>query len=87
MTAGDLDRFLDVLWRVTRPGSFYVALIGAAGERARGGPPQVAKDDIRDELGRLFDVVHLRRCTIESPRRTRGYKGWSCLTERPAVAV
>ena len=84
---GDLNRFLDMLWRVTRPGSFYFALIGASGERARGGPPQVTKDDIHDELGRLFDFIHLRRFAFEGPRRKRGYKGWSCLMQRPAVAV
>ncbi len=79
----DLDRYLDLLWRVTQPGSLYLALVGAASGRAKGGPPQVAKDDIRDELGRLFDFVHLRECRLQSPLRRGGYRGWSCLMRRP----
>ncbi len=81
----DLDRFLDVLWRVTRPGSYYLALVGSVKETAEGGPPQVAKDDIRGELGRLLDFVHLRPFRFESPHRKKGYSGWSCLMQRPAV--
>lgn len=85
--AYDLDRLLDMLWRVTQPGSLYLALVGAAGERAKGGPPQVAKDDIRDELGRLFDFVHMREFRFESPHRREGYRGWSCLMCRPDYGV
>ena len=81
----DLDAFLDVLWRVTRPGSYYLTLAGAAGETAEGGPPQVSADDIHDELGRLFEQVHVRPCRIASPRRKDGYAGWSCLMRRPVL--
>jgi SAM-dependent methyltransferase len=79
----DLDGFLDVLWRVTRPGSMYLSLCGAKGEKAEGGPPQVSEDDIHDELGRLFEFIHVRPCRFESPRRPEGYLGWSCLMRRP----
>jgi len=79
----DLDRLLDLLWRVTEPGSYYLALVGSSRERARGGPPQVSKSEIQDELGRLFDFVHLRSFRFESPRRESGYLGWSCLMQRP----
>ena len=82
----DLDRFLDMLWRVTRPGSFYLALAGSTGERADGGPPQVSRRDIRDELGRLFEFVHLRSFRFDTAGRPRGFKGWSCLMRRPAIA-
>ncbi len=81
----ELDRFLDVLWRVTRPGSLYLTLAGSSSEKAEGGPPQVSKEEIYDELGRLFEVVHVRRFRFESPRRKRGYLGWSCLMRRPIV--
>lgn len=83
----DLDKLLDMLWRVTQPGSLYLALVGAAGERAKGGPPQVAKDDIRDELGRLFDFVHMREFRFQSVNRPEGYRGWSCLMRRPDYGV
>jgi methyl halide transferase len=81
----DLDRYLDVLWRVTRPGSHYFTLAGAAGETAEGGPPQVSKRQIYRELGRLFEMVQLRECRLESPRLKEGYLGWSCLMRRPVL--
>jgi SAM-dependent methyltransferase len=79
----DLDRFLDLLWRITQPGSYYLTLAGATGEQAEGGPPQVSEEQIRCELGRLFEFLHLRPFRFESPRRPEGYLGWSCLLRRP----
>jgi SAM-dependent methyltransferase len=81
----ELDRYLDLLWRTTRPGSFYLALIGSVGEKSQGGPPQVSEDQIRLELGRLFEFVQLRHFQFESPNRKQGYLGWSCLMRRPEV--
>jgi len=81
----DLDRFLDLLWKITRPGSLYLALAGSTDETAEGGPPQVSEDEIRFELGRLFALVHLRTCRIESPFRKEGHLGWSCLMKRPEL--
>jgi len=81
----ELDRLLDLLWRATHPGSYYLALVGSSRERAAGGPPRVSKRQIRDELGRLFDFVHLRPFRFESPRRQNGYLGWSCLLRRPEL--
>ncbi len=79
----DLSRFIDMLWRITRPGSLYLALIGSTGEEAAGGPPQVSEQEIRFELTRLFDIVNLRPGRFESPNRPEGYLGWSCLMQRP----
>jgi methyl halide transferase len=81
----NLGGLLDVLWRVTRPGSFYFTLAGAAGETAEGGPPQVSEKDLYDELGRLFEFVHVRPYRFESPARSEGYLGWSCLARRPLI--
>jgi len=79
----DLDRYLDLLWRVTRPGSYYLSLSGSTGEDAPGGPPQVSEDEIHWELGRLFEFVHVRPFRFESLYRREGYLGWSCLLRRP----
>jgi methyl halide transferase len=79
----DLDRFLDLLWRVTHPGSYYFTLAGATSEEAEGGPPQVSEEEIRSELGRLFEFIHVRPFRFESPRRPEGFLGWSCLLRRP----
>ena len=81
----NLDRYLDMLWRVTQPGSYYFCLAGAASETAEGGPPQVDEDDIHNELGRLFELVKLRPTRLECAERVEGYAGWSCLMRRPLV--
>lgn len=82
----DLRRYLDLLWRVTKPGSYYFCLAGGEGEEADGGPPQVSESQIRGELGRLFEFVHLRPFRFESPKEPEGYLGWSCLMRRPPLA-
>jgi SAM-dependent methyltransferase len=81
----DLSRFLDLLWRVTRPGSHYLSLAGSTEETADGGPPQVSEDEIRMELGRAFEFIHVRPFRFESPGSRDGYAGWSCLMKRPKV--
>ena len=78
-----LERYLDVLWRVTRPGSYYLCLAGAPDVTVDEGPPQVTEDEIHNELGRLFEFVHLRPARLESLTRTKGYPAWSCLMRRP----
>lgn len=85
MRQASLQRFLDLLWWVTQPGSYYLTLAGATGETAEGGPPQVAEAEIRGELGRLFECVHVRPIRFESRLRPEGYLGWSCLMRRPIV--
>jgi len=82
----DLTRYVDLLWRTTRPGSYFLALVGSVGEEAEGGPPQVSEEEIRLELGRLFEFVRLRHFQFESPLRHEGYLGWSCLMRRPQIA-
>jgi SAM-dependent methyltransferase len=80
-----LTEFLDLLWHVTRPGVHYLTLAGAKGEPLEGGPPQVSEDDIRWELGRLFEPVQVRPFRFESLSRPEGFPGWSCLMRRPVV--
>jgi SAM-dependent methyltransferase len=79
----NLDRFLDVLWRVTQPGSYYLCLSGAPDPTCTDGPPQVTEDEINNELGRLFEPIHVRPIRFESPVKTEGFAGWSCLMRRP----
>lgn len=80
-----LEPYLDMLWRVTRPGSYYLCLAGAPDETADDGPPQVAEDEMHNELGRLFVFVHLRPTRLECATRKEGHLGWSCLMQRPTV--
>ncbi len=81
----NLERYLDMLWRVTRPGSYYLCLAEAPNETADDGLPQVVEDEIHNELGRLFEFVHLRPIRLESPTQQEGHPGWSCLMQRPMV--
>ncbi|MBN1588844.1 MAG: class I SAM-dependent methyltransferase [Pirellulales bacterium] len=78
-----LSRFLDLLWRMTAPGSFYLTLVGNTDDSDENSPPGVTQDEIHLELGRLFEMVQLRSIRLESPRHAAGYPGWSCLMRRP----
>ena len=80
----DLERFLDLLWRVTQPGSYYFT-VAAPPEPFGGGPPPVTRGLIQRELGRLFEVVQLRECRLGSLHVKGGYPAWSCLMQRPVV--
>ena len=81
----NLERYLDMLWRVTRPGSYYLCLAGAPSKAADDGPPQVTEDEMHNELGRLFEFVHLRPTRLESATPSQSFAGWSCLMLRPLV--
>lgn len=82
-----LDRYLDVLWRVTRPGSYYLCLACAPDEKAAEDRPRVTEDEIHNELGRLFEFVHVRPTLLENSIRAEGVPGWSCLMRRPTVGA
>jgi len=81
----ELDRYLDTLWRVTRPGSWYLTLAGAPRTAGEGGPPQVTSRQLYNELGRLFEMVRLDQCRLTSPYAEKGYPGWSCFMQRPVL--
>jgi SAM-dependent methyltransferase len=81
----DLDRYLDALWRVTRPGSYFMTLAASPGESPKGAPPPVTKRQLYNELGRLFEVVRLEQIRMPSPVFKEGYPAWSCLMQRPVV--
>jgi len=83
----ELEPYLDMLWRVTRPGSHYLCLAGAPGEPAGEGPPQVTEDEIHSELGRLLEFVHLRPIRLEGADPNQSRAAWSCFMRRPTVAL
>jgi methyl halide transferase len=82
----NLDRYLDVLWRVTRPGSYYLCFAGAPDATAEEGPPQVTEDEMHNELGRLFEFIHVRPMRFHSAMHKGGHAAWSCLMRRPLVS-
>jgi methyl halide transferase len=80
-----LDPYLDMLWRITRPGSWFFCLAGSPVPSIEGYPPAVTQEEIHFELGRLFEFVHLRPTRLESQTSKEGFPGWSCLMRRPIV--
>jgi SAM-dependent methyltransferase len=81
----DLNRYLDVLWRTTRPGSYYLTVAGAPAESCDNGPPQVTERQIYNELGRLFEVIRLEACRLGSSFSAEGFPAWCCLMRRPVI--
>ncbi len=83
----DLEPFLDLLWRTTRPGSHYWTIVVRKSNSLPGSPPPVAQKQIHRELGRLFEVVEVRPCRLESVSVKEGCPAWSCLMRRPVVGT
>jgi SAM-dependent methyltransferase len=81
----DVTAYLETLRRLTRPGTVALVLTGNAREPHNPGPPVVAEEQIRTELGTLFDIVRLREFRFDQVEAdgTR-FLGWSCLLRRTA---
>lgn len=78
----DVDGFLGMLSRVTRPGSRFLALVGNANEQTETGPPRLTEEEIRRDLDPLFRIDALREFRFEDPGGTEGPLAWSCLMAR-----
>lgn len=78
----DLPGYLRVLGQTLQPGATGLVLAGNA-RRGRTGPPVVTEEEIRVELGTLFEIVRLREFHLDAV----GDEGdtplaWSCLLRR-----
>lgn len=78
----DLKRFQEFLQKSTRPGSWWLSMAGNAKEDTNPGPPVVNEDEIRAELGPLFDIVELREFRFATNKRGLRPLGWSILMRR-----
>ncbi len=84
-----LSHYINLLWRITKPGSYYYTLAGSDEEEFDPEDvrqyflPTVSQEDIFNELGSLFEVVEIRPGTIYSRARKEPFKAWSCLFRRP----
>jgi hypothetical protein len=79
----DPTAYLETLRRLTPPGALGLVLTGNSREPHDPGPPVVSEGQIRDELGRLFDVVQLREFRFDqSEADAVRFLGWSCLLRR-----
>lgn len=78
----DLQGYVHTLKNVTHIGTKFLCLCGNIGEQSDSGIPRVAEDEIRRELGWLFEFVHLRSFHFEDAGGAQGPLGWSVLMVR-----
>jgi SAM-dependent methyltransferase len=75
--------YVTTLGRLTRPGSLALVLAGNAREPHDPGPPVVSEEQIRAELGSLFDIRQLREFRFDLVEAIGvRFLGWSCLLRR-----
>ena len=74
----NVSGYLATVERVTRPGTRFLLLAGNANEENAGeGPPRVTEQEIRSELGALFDIEWLRPFHFENVDGSPGPLAWS----------
>jgi len=78
----DLNAFQQFLKHVTHSGSCFLSLAGNAREDTDPGPPVVSEQEIRAELGPLFDIIELREFRFASNQGDFRPLGWSVLMRR-----
>jgi SAM-dependent methyltransferase len=79
----DVTAYLETLRRLTQPGTLGLVLTGNAREPHEPGPPVVTEEEIREELGTLFDIVRLREFRFDQVEADGNrILGWSCLLRR-----
>lgn len=79
----DMTGYLETLRRLTRPETLGLVLTGNAREPHDPGPPDVTEEQIRAELGGLFDFAHLREFRFDQVEADGSrFLAWSCLVRR-----
>lgn len=78
----DLAGYLNSLRSVTRAGTRCLCLCGNANEQSESRIPRVTESEIRDELGELFEFIHLQAMHFEDAGGLQGPLGWSVWMER-----
>jgi cephalosporin-C deacetylase-like acetyl esterase len=75
----DTAGYLAAVDRFTRPGTVGLVLAASPREKTEGGPPPVSEEELRAELGSVFEVVRLGKFWFDSPPgMTVTFQGWSC---------
>jgi SAM-dependent methyltransferase len=79
----DVARFLKTLGKIVPAGAQGLVLAGNAREPHDPGPPVVSEEEIRRELGSIFEIVRLRefRFEITAPGFPE-FLAWSCLVRK-----
>jgi SAM-dependent methyltransferase len=81
----DVKAYLRTLEKITAPGSVGLVLTGNAKEPSPEGqgPPVVSEEEIRAELGSLFEITRLREFRFDvNEKLGTAPLAWSCLLRR-----
>jgi SAM-dependent methyltransferase len=80
----DVGAYLKTLRQVTASGSVGLVLTGNARDphKPGEGPPVVSADEIKNELGSVFDIVQLREFHFDQIEGGVRFLAWSCLLRR-----
>jgi SAM-dependent methyltransferase len=77
------EKYAPAVARQLATGGRGLILTGNAREPHDPGPPVVSEEQIRDELGREFQIVDLHEFRFdEAPGVSDRFLGWSCLVEK-----
>jgi len=77
------QKYAPAVARQLAAGARGLILAGNAREPHDPGPPVVAEEEIRSELGTAFQILDLREFRFDqSPRLDERFLGWSCFVER-----
>jgi methyl halide transferase len=77
------DQYAPAVARQLASGGRGLILAGNAREPHDPGPPVVAEEEIRDELGLAFQILDLHEFRFdEAPGVPERFLGWSCLVEK-----
>lgn len=77
------DQYAPAVARQLAAGARGLILAGNAREPHDPGPPVVTEDEMRNELGRAFQILDLREFRFdEVPGVPQRFLGWSCLVEK-----
>ena len=78
-----MEKFLSTLQQISQRGTIGLVLTGNAKEKHEPGPPVVSEQEIRQELGQVFDIVRLREFRFDQVEKVGvRFLGWSCLVRR-----
>jgi 2-polyprenyl-3-methyl-5-hydroxy-6-metoxy-1,4-benzoquinol methylase len=79
-----LDAFVRALGRLSRSGSVLFVLAFSDAEQPEFPVPVVREDELRSELGSIFEIADLRTCRLDKPKGfLREPLFWSVLLRRP----
>lgn len=77
-----VSAILETLERATAARSRLIVFTGNANEKREHGPPGLLEEDLRNDLGGLFEINQLRPFYFEDAGGKQGPLGWSCLATR-----